>query len=397
MAGKNGLLCIDLFAGAGGLSDGFRKKGFAVVAANDFDDVSAETFKTCHPDTLFLNGPIEEISANSLLRATGLSRGELDCLVGGPPCQAFSVYNHQRGMHDERSGLFREYLRIVEGVFPKTLVMENVTGITSVGQGRAVMEIHEHLGRLGYRVDERILRAEEFGVPQERRRIFFVATRLAGVPILFPSPTHGDSDLFGLKRKPLVTVADAILDLPALALCEGDLVQNYPSRPVSAYQRELRKGSKRIHNHIAPWLSNVNRERMKHIPPGGSWRDIPFNLLPKGMKRARRCDHTKRYGRLHPDGLASTILTKCDLHWGAYIHPIQDRTLTVREAARLQSFPDSTHFFGCRVDQYRQVGNAVPPLLAAAVADSVREMLESVSSAPRKRKKARTLNAQIAR
>lgn len=387
MSESNGFVCVDLFAGAGGLSDGFRKHGFTVAAANDFDDVSAATFRTSHPDTLFIEGPIEKITASRLLKEAGLKRGELDCLVGGPPCQAFSVYNHQRGMHDERSGLFREYLRIVEGVKPKTIVMENVTGITSVGKGMAVKEIESKLGSLGYRLDKKILKAEEYGVPQERRRVFFVATRIAGMPILFPSPTHGEKDLFGLNRKPFVTVADAILDLPPLKLCEGEETQKYPGRAKSAYQRLLRRGSTKIHNHVAPWLADINRERMKHIPPGGSWRDIPFDLLPKGMKRARRCDHTKRYGRLHPKGLACTILTKCDLHWGAYIHPSQDRTLTVREAARLQSFSDTTHFCGSRVDQYRQVGNAVPPLLAAAVANAIGEMLNSTPSKRQVRRK----------
>ena len=110
---------------------------------------------------------------------------------------------------------------------------------------------------------------------------------------------------------------------------------------------------------------------MTHIPQGGSWRDIPFDLLPEGMKRAKRSDHTQRYGRMHPDGLSCTILTKCDIHWGAYLHPFQDRAITVREAARLQSFPDSFHFSGSKTEQYIQVGNAVPPLLGKHVAEVI--------------------------
>lgn len=355
---------IDLFCGAGGLSEGFRQAGFTVLAGNDLDVFAEVTFAKTHPDAQFLPGPIEKLSAIDFLDASGLTVGELDCLIGGPPCQAFSVYNHKRGMHDERSGLFREYLRIVEGIKPKWVVMENVTGILSAGKGEAVHAIHAELGRLGYKVEHRVLKSEEYGVPQERRRVFFVANRL-GIPIVFPEPTHG----VGLK--PFVTVWDAIGDLPALRNGEdrGDLP--YGKKAANLYQRELRHGSKIVCNHSSAKLSSINIERMKHIPQGGSWRDLPFELLPDGMKRAKRSDHTKRYGRLRKNGLASTILTKCDLHWGAFVHPVQDRILTVREAARLQSFPDFFHFAGPRTEQYVQVGNAVPPLLGKCVAEAI--------------------------
>ena len=357
MTGKR-WTAIDLFCGAGGLSEGFRQAGFHVLAGNDIDPHAAETFAASHSEAQFLPGPIEHITAREFLGAAGLRKRELDCLIGGPPCQAFSVYNHQRGLHDKRSGLFHEYLRIVKGLMPKWVVMENVTGITSAGDGQAVQRIHSGLAGLGYRVDTRILHAEAYGVPQERRRIIFLGNRL-GLPIRWPEPTHGPN------RDPYVRVWDAIGDLPPL--CNGEQPTHalpYRTAPMSAYQAYLRGNLTRVTNHAAPRLAPINRERMKFIPEGGSWRDVPHDLLPAGMKRARRCDHTKRYGRLRKDGLASTILTKCDLHWGAYIHPEQDRVLTVREAARLQSFPDWFQFAGPRTEQYVQVGNAVPPLLA---------------------------------
>ena len=356
---------IDLFCGAGGLSEGFRQAGFHVLAGNDIDPFAAETFSASHTDAQLLPGAIEGISACDFLKAAALRKGELDCLIGGPPCQAFSVYNHQRGMHDQRSGLFYEYLRIVEGLKPKWVVMENVTGITSAGDGQAVEGILSGLALLGYRVQTRILRAEEYGVPQERRRIFFLGNRL-GLPISWPKPTHGPGLL------PFVTVWDAIGDLPALKNGEdpGRPIP-YPFAPATDYQVALRGNSIEVTNQAAPRLAPINLERMKHIPEGGSWRNIPFDLLPAGMKRARRCDHTKRYGRLRKDGLSSTVLTKCDLHWGAYIHPEQDRVLTVREAARLQSFPDWFDFAGPRTEQYVQVGNAVPPLLGLKVAETI--------------------------
>lgn len=363
---------IDLFCGAGGLSEGFRQAGFHVLAGNDFDEFAGQTFAATHPEATFLPGPIEDISADDFLKAAGLKRSELDCLVGGPPCQAFSVYNHQRGLHDKRSSMFREYLRIVEGLNPKWVVMENVTGIHSVGGGQAVADIFAGLADLGYNVEQRVLRAEDYGVPQERRRVFFIGNRL-GLPLRWPEPTHGpDRDL------PYVTIWDAIGDLPPLKNGEapaGPL--EYASEPLNEYQRDLRGDRSHVSNHAAPRLGAINLARMKHIPEGGSWRDIPFDLLPAGMKRARRSDHTKRYGRPFRESLSSTILTKCDLHWGAYIHPVQDRTFTVREAARLQSFPDWFEFTGPRTEQYVQVGNAVPPLLAKQVGLALISAVES--------------------
>ena len=138
----------------------------------------------------------------------------------------------------------------------------------------------------------------------------------------------------------------------------------------------MRVGSVGVMNHEAPRLSQINLDRLKYIKQGGNWTDIPFDLLPKGMKAARRSDHTKRYGRPRWDELASTVLTKCDPHWGAFFHPEQDRTLTVREAARIQSFPDHYVFLGSQAEQYAEVGNAVPPMLACAVGRSLRAVLE---------------------
>lgn len=360
---------IDLFSGAGGLTEGFHQAGFSPLAATDFDEVAAETFKLNFPEAKFVCRSVAEVSAGDLLGDAGVTRGEVDVLLGGPPCQAFSVYNHQRGFHDERSELFREYLRLVQDIYPKTVVIENVTGMSSLDNGRAVREICSHLNKLGYEVDCRVLRAEEFGVPQERRRLVFLASRVG--PVIWPTQTHPFA-------KDYVNVAAAIGDLPALAMGEGsDDRRDYRVAPASRFQEAMRKSSDGVYNHFAPKLTEINSKRMTFIPQGGSWRDIPTDLLPAGMQKAKRSDHTKRYGRLSPHGLFSTILTKADLHWGAYIHPDQDRTLTVRECARAQSFPDSFRFLGSRVDQYKQVGNAVPPLLARAVAKAVLLMLDS--------------------
>lgn len=369
---RNGTV-VDLFCGAGGLSEGFRQAGFRVLAGSDFDDTAGRTFTATHPEATFIGGRIQDLKVTKLLEVAGLAPSELDILVGGPPCQGYSVYNHGRGVHDPRAGLFREYLRIVAGLRPRWLVMENVAGLTSIADGGIIREIEEGMNALGYQVKWKILKAEQYGVPQERRRIFFIANRI-GAPIVFPEPTHGE----GLK--PFVTVWDAISDLPALQNGDTKGIFDYATPPTNPYQKQLRKGSKILANHSASRLSPVNEARMKHIPSGGSWRDIPFDLLPEGMKRAKRSDHTKRYGRPRKSDLSSTVLTKCDIHWGAYIHPEQDRSISVREAARFQSFPDTFEFHGSRTEQYVQVGNAVPPLLGKAVALALLKADETINA-----------------
>ena len=355
---------IDLFCGAGGLTEGLRQAGFCVLAGNDSDAAAGRTFAATHKEAKFLPGPVQDITPEALLCASGLQKGELDCLVGGPPCQAFSVYNHKRGMHDERSQLFREYLRLVEGLAPRWVVMENVTGIISAGDGAALKAIESGFQQLGYKVEFKILRAEDYGVPQERRRVVFIGNR-EGIPIEWPVKTHG------IGNRPFTNIWDALSDLPPLANGEDNGVQHYEHPPSSEYQQLLRENSISVRNHSAPRLAPINLERMKHIPAGGSWRDIPHDLLPAGMKKARRCDHTKRYGRMAWNGLSGTVLTKCDLHWGAFIHPEQDRAITVREAARIQSFPDWFAFEGSRTEQYVQVGNAVPPLLGRRIGEAI--------------------------
>ena len=361
---------VDLFCGAGGLSEGFRQAGFHVVAGSDYDASAGKTFAATHPEATFFGGRIQDLSVEDIKRATSLRTGDLEVLVGGPPCQGYSVYNHGRGVDDPRAGLFREYLRIVEGLMPKWLVMENVSGLMSIADGAIIREIESSMDALGYKVKWQILKAEEYGVPQERRRIVFIANRI-GAPINHPQPTHGP----GLE--PFVTIWDAISDLPQLANGDAHGVDQYSSPPANAYQLELRDGASRLANHSSSRLAAVNLERMKHIPSGGSWRDIPFDLLPAGMKKAKRSDHTKRYGRPRKSDLACTILTKCDVHWGAYIHPVQDRAFTVREAARLQAFPDTFEFLGSRTEQYVQVGNAVPPLLGRAIAQALLSSTDS--------------------
>ena len=352
---------VDLFCGAGGLSEGFRQAGYRVVLGSDIDPIFGDTFSRSHEGAAFVAKPIQALTSSEIFALTGLCKGQLDVLVGGPPCQGYSVYNHGRGEHDPRAGLFREYLRIVRELAPKWLIMENVTGLLSISGGKLIQTIGEEIAKLGYAVEWRVVRAEDYGVPQERRRVIFIANRVnASIP--WPTVEYGE----GLK--PFTTIWDAIGDLPMLG--SGNVVE-YPTPPSNSFQLEMRRGAPDLMNHYGPKLGKANQERIRHIPQGGSWRDIPFDLLPEGMKRAKRSDHTKRYGRPRLMDLSCTILTKCDIHWGAYIHPIENRAFTVREAARLQSFPDKFVFYGSMTDQFVQIGNAVPPMMARSIASGI--------------------------
>ncbi|HQV04601.1 MULTISPECIES: DNA cytosine methyltransferase [unclassified Novosphingobium] len=358
---------VDLFCGAGGLSHGFMQAGYNVLFGTDIDPTFGKTFMASHPHAKFVAKPIQALQVEEILQATHLEPGQLDVLVGGPPCQGYSVYNHGRGEQDPRAGLFREYLRLVRGLQPKWLVMENVTGLASISGGRLIESIVAEIKASGYdNVAFKVLKAEEFGVPQERRRIVFIANR-RGASVEFPPISHDG------KVRPFVTVWDAIGDLPPVnSQWEFEGGAAYECEVQNEFQAAMRRTSHLAMNHYGPRLGKINLERVRHIPQGGSWRDVPFELLPAGMKKAKRSDHTKRYGRPRLTDLACTILTKCDIHWGAYVHPIQNRAFTVREAARLQSFPDDFVFFGSMTEQFVQVGNAVPPLLARAIAEKIR-------------------------
>ncbi len=368
----DGPKCIDLFSGAGGMAVGFRQAGWAVLAANDFDHDAGCSFRLNFPESYFFEGPIAQLNSAKLMRKCSLRKGELDALIGGPPCQSFSYNNHHRSADGERARLFECYLRLVSELAPKCLVMENVPGILTIGGGSVVAEIRSRLEKMDYDCEVEILSSDEFGTPQVRRRVFIVASRIGNAEELLPDPTHRggkgrNSENMRLARP--ITVHKAIGDLPEIGNGGGERVSSYKGRRATTqFQMEARKGSRKLFNHACHQLTKVNLDRMEHVPEGGNWRDIPRDLLTDGMKRARPSDHTKRYGRLARRGLASTILTKCDPHWGAYVHPTQDRTISVREAARLQGFPDEFHFAGESLGpQYQQVGNAVPVPVARAL------------------------------
>lgn len=378
---------IDLFAGAGGLSEGLSQAGFHSLFANEIVPVYASTYARNHVGAKVATDDIRALNADAIRDELGLVKGELSLLAGGPPCQGFSINAPVRSKDDHRNHLFKEYLRFVSAFMPKVVLIENVPGLVSFEKGETLHAILEALANLGYGADVRILGAAYYGVPQMRWRTIIIGFRGAELPEgAFPSPIYhapirpnftSTFDGKSLVCTPssntdarFTTVHEAIGDLPVLKCGErGESVKAYACEPFSDFQRALRVGSAGVYNHESPALSKQNIERMSYIKPGGNWTDIPFDLLPKGMQRARKSDHTKRYGRVEKNGLASTILTKCDPHWGAFIHYDQDRSFTVREAARIQSFPDHYIFNGSMAEQFAQVGNAVPPLLAKAIGE----------------------------
>ncbi|MCM2292283.1 DNA cytosine methyltransferase [Allorhizobium sp. BGMRC 0089] len=396
------LTSLDLFAGAGGLSEGLREAGFNSLYANEISPRYAQTYAANHPDTYVDSRDIRMVDARKVRTLLGLRRGELDLIAGGPPCQGFSINAPKRSTDDSRNHLFREYLRFVTEFKPRVVMIENVPGMVSFEGGATLDAILESLKHLGYDADVRILYAPHYGIPQTRWRTIILGIRDGLNPTeLFPEPLRqapvrvnftsqfAGKTLVNLPRSlelpSHVTVRDAIGDLPVLRNGEmGEVTKPYRHPADNPYQQLMRVGSEGVTCHEAARLSKINLERMSHIPPGGNWTDIPDALLPHGMRRARRSDHTKRYGRVSPTGLASTILTKCDPHWGAYFHYEQDRAFTVREAARLQSFPDTYVFCGSRVEQYEQVGNAVPPLLGAAVGRTIAHVLGARETITRK-------------
>jgi DNA (cytosine-5)-methyltransferase 1 len=382
---------IDLFAGAGGLSCGLKQSGFFPVLANELAPQYAETYQINHQDTLVIVGDVRQVCEINIKKLIGAKEGEIDLVAGGPPCQGFSINAPIRTLDDERNYLFKDFLRVVASLKPKSVLIENVPGIVSLGKGTVVKQIYAELEAIGYKVGHRILFAGHYGVPQMRFRTVFIAIRKYKREISFPEPQFSAKaaanftgakelcisipPLFYQDLKPQVNVWDALSDLPKIENNQVISPEKYESPPQNSYQKYLRKDCKKLTSHYCTRIAEVNLARLKHIPQGGSWRDIPYDLLPEGLKRARRSDHTKRYGRLHPDALCSTVLTKCDPHWGSFFHPIQDRVISVREAARIQSFPDIYAFSGSITQQYEQIGNAVPPLLGKVIGDEIMKML----------------------
>jgi len=369
---------VDLFCGCGGLSEGFEDTGFNIIVGNDVEADMIESYKLNHPNSKAIAGDINNISSTQLLDGTGLQKEEISLVIGGPPCQGFSTVGDRRE-DDPRNKLFYQFLRIVEEINPKAFVMENVTGLLTMQNGRVKAVIKEEFEKLGYTVKYSILKAEDYGVPQKRRRVFFVGHKMNEIEFEFPKPTHGivsDSGQSTLTSvttnlKPFLTVWDAIGDLPSIEC--GESKDNYDKEPKNNIQKFLRNGETNLREHKAPNHTDIMIKRMENIKQGKNHSNLPKELqLSSGYPNI--------YGRLIANEPADTITGNCGCISapGRFIHPFNHRALTVREAARLQSFRDSKKFEGSQMRKYKQVGNAVPPLLAKALASKVKELFIKV-------------------
>lgn len=352
---------FDCYCGIGGLSLGAEMAGYNVVGGVDADNEAILAYNKVFGADTGVCVDLLEHTASYVLKKRGIAKGDIDVLVGGPPCQPYSVNNHQRGTTDQRCLLVGRFLEFVSALRPRWVLMENVPGLISVDGGAFLTGIIRSLRARGYKTAVQVLDAARLGVPQRRQRLVLLGSREKAEP---------ENILASLRNRsqPPTTVGEAIGDLPV----ETAVPARYTALPANSFQQLMRHGMNgTVSAHNCSRLGKVNLRRIAHVQPGGNWRDIPRRLLPAGMKRARLSDHTTRYGRLVPDQPAYTLLTKCDPHWGCFLHPTQDRVLSVREAARIQSIPDRVPFQGTLTDQYRHAGNAVPPLMAKAILEEL--------------------------
>lgn len=344
---------VDIFSGAGGMSVGASLAGVDVRYAVEYDVHAATTYINNHPQTIMLNEDIKKIGVRDM---PNLLADQPIVLFGGPPCQGFSTSNQKtRNLANEKNWLFLEYLRIASELAPEWIVFENVKGLKETEGGIFLKDIKKSFEGLGYAVSTFILNAADYGVPQRRERLFVIGSK-SGLEVSPPPKTT-------LSQ---ITVDQALHDLPLL---ENGATQNslpYRNTPNSAFAKAMRVDDLYCTGHLTTRNSPLIIERYAHVPQGGNWANIPETLMLNYTDRSR-C-HTGIYHRLSHDKPSIVV---GNFRKNMLIHPWQDRGLSVREAARLQSFPDSYNFSGSIGFQQQQVGNAVPPLLAKAVFESI--------------------------
>lgn len=363
---------LDLFAGVGGLSYGFSKdNSFEIVAANEILPDMAKAYVLNHPSVKMYNKDIKDFSKDDLKNDLSLIKGDIDLIVGGPPCQAFSTVG-KRLIDDPRGKLFQEYYRLLKELEPKTFLFENVKGLLSMNKGELLKTIISLFESLDYKVDYKVLNSADYGVPQIRERVIIVGTKLKN-DFIFPYPTHSLNDsIFNSGLKPYLTLGEAISDLPFIKTNEESL--EYAKEPENEFQALMRKSAPdKLMDHNAP-NNNANLVRlMQALPDGGTPLDVEESLRPKsGFKNT--------YSRLWWDKPSTTITRNLSTPSSSRcVHPKAPRPLTTREGARLQGFPDDYKFYGSRGTKNLQIGNAVPTFLSIALKDSIKEHFNSLN------------------
>lgn len=373
---------IDLFAGCGGLSTGFERAGYTVSLAVEKDEWASETYRKNHKDTKVVTEDITQVkNLDELLPQKNM---QIEGIIGGPPCQGFSLSGN-RDVKDPRNSLFMEFVRFVKHFQPKFFVMENVTGILSMHtqSGQLVKEvILSEFENVGYNVAIYKLNAAEFGVPQNRIRVFFIGIR-KDIPfdreLLEPK-----GFLFGENQ---VTIEQAIMDLPQISAGEGTEESEYTCTPQNAYQEWARQGCTTLHNHVAMNHSARLVERFSHIGYGQSVADVAQEYQQRQRGAADKISgkvYSQNNMRPYPNKPSPTIPASFQSN---FVHPYLNRNYTAREGARLQSFPDTYVFCGKRItmsweknlSQYKQIGNSVPPLLGKGIAETITEYIKKVN------------------
>lgn len=350
---------VDFFSGAGGLSKGFLDASYDVVLGVDWDDDALLTFEKNHHSSKALK--LDLFNVDNLQHIKSYMKGvnkQIDVIVGGPPCQGFSLTG-PRNFDDPRNQLYLSLLEAVKLFKPKAFVIENVTGMATLYNGQIKDEIIKRFTSLGYNVTDSILCAADYGVPQIRKRLFFVGLKHEYGFFNFPKPI--------LDKENYISCADAIGDLPSLENTLGTEIGNYVSEPKTDYQKSMRRNNDILYNHVATNHSEYVKSVISLVPDGGNYKD-----LPQGIGESRKFNEAwTRYNSKKP---SRTIDTGHRNHF----HYKYNRVPTVRENARLQSFPDNFIFHGSKTQQNKQVGNAVPPLLGYFIGLELKKYLERI-------------------
>lgn len=346
---KNSLNVIDLFCGCGGLSYGFEKAGYHVLLGIDNDEKALETFELNHKDSRSICGDITQITYKNDIKPL-IDGKAIDVIIGGPPCQGMSL-SGPRKFDDPRNKLYLSYIRLVEEIQPKAFVIENVPGLVGLFGGQIKDNIIQKFTDMGYDIQYKVLCASDYGVPQNRKRVVFVGTK------------EGRFE-YPLINENKVSCQMALSDLPSLENELGSEKAAYIVEPQNAYQKLMRQNSDVVKNHVAADHSDKVKKIISLVPDGGNYKDLPDEY------RNSRNFHVA-WTRFASDKPAPTIDTGHRHHF----HYKYNRVPTVRECARLQSFPDDFIFLGNKTQQFRQVGNAVPPLMAKCIAEQLKKTL----------------------